>query len=485
MCETPKISSVNPQQSAGDEETLVDRWITSCGLNKFGDPFHTTYPGGTPLFDEATFQITERMDYIRSKHPDCPWFAFLDVESSNANSAPLPEPEVEEEVADRERVDPRAKVVEEETRLDEVFFSEKQPISLLVPPNIQRNLSNASADSDGWSDGNKDEDDWSDIDECAETGIDLDVKTVADLEWQCVRCAAFNRQFQFSCVTCNEVKNPTIHCDICDVDVPFMCYETHIKAHESAGHQSKVGIAFSIVSILRNNTSGIPTVVCWDFALNFVKKFFKMAEKRDLKLIRPKIVYHWTPKKNIDLIVNGNLKVPDGRKVLHQTDTGYYGKGVYTSPNATYGQAYGHGCDKTIMCMAICGKQYKASYPQSFGKPLMEGYDMHVSNDRQNMEWVFFDNDQLLPVFILEPSKIKQVLPVIDKVNQELLTTYREIAYGKTQQLPEREVCQKKFQIVPKLPKWQRPKRKKQKTVHEQSKKIPKSKNAFDLLSSN
>jgi len=232
------------------------------------------------------------------------------------------------------------------------------------------------------------------------------------------------------CLVCEEVKNPDIHCDICNIPVPWMCYKPHIKAHEDQGHKSPIGIAFELVNILRTQTSGIPSCVCWDFVVAFVRKFFAMANERGIELATPEVVYHWTPEKNLNLIVDGNLKVPDGRKVLHQTDQGFYGKGVYTSPDPNYAKCYGHGCKKTILCMALTGKKFKASYPKHLGASLQPGYDIHISDDRNEMEWVFFDSAQLLPIFTLLPEEIDKVKPAIEMVKRELTTRYREVAFG-------------------------------------------------------
>jgi len=320
-------------------------------LNEFGDPPDTFYMGGSPLFNEQTFELIERMDYICSKHPNRPWMRL------NENTQ-----KIEEASADtlHSNATQDTMLVSKETSLDDDFFL-KQPSANLEPPHCKPNI---SMESDDWDDCDKcGGDDW-DEDDKLEDWVDdevdkpdLNVKTLNQVEWQCVKCAGFNGQFTLQCLICSETKNPTIHCDICDVPVPFMCYEPHMKSHEKCGHRSPVGIAFSIVSILRNQTSGIPTVVCWDFALAFVRKFFQIANTRGIELAKPTIVYHWTPEKNINLIVDGNLKVPDGRNVLHQTDQGYYGKGVYTSPRVDYAKAYGHGATKTIMCLAICGKK--------------------------------------------------------------------------------------------------------------------------------
>lgn len=259
-----------------------------------------------------------------------------------------------------------------------------------------------------------------------EDGLDQ----IKDLSWQCVKCSIFNSNTFLQCDQCAEVKNPDIHCDICDVPVPFMCYEPHMNSHAAMGHKSPIGIAFAVVNALRTQTSGIPSCVCWDFVVNFVRRYIVMVKERGIEIATPEIVYHWTPAKNFDLIMNGNLKVPDGRKLLHQTDEGYYGKGVYTSPNPNYAKCYGHGAKKTIMCLALTGLKYKASYPQMLGKPLQEGYDIHISNDRNEMEWVFFSQDQLLPAFILLPEQIDSVMPTVEMVKAELVSSMREIMFG-------------------------------------------------------
>ena len=35
------------------------------------------------------------------------------------------------------------------------------------------------------------------------------------------------------------------------------------------------------------------------------------------------------------------------------------------------------------------------------GKPLQEGYDSHISADRNQMEWVFFTTEQLLLCYLI------------------------------------------------------------------------------------
>jgi hypothetical protein len=55
-----------------DDETKrrIDRWIKEKNLNQYGDPKDRMYAGGTPLFNEATGQATDRYEYILSRHPE-------------------------------------------------------------------------------------------------------------------------------------------------------------------------------------------------------------------------------------------------------------------------------------------------------------------------------------------------------------------------------------------------------------------------------
>ena len=55
------------------EKVLIEQWIITSGLNKYGDPADTIYVGGTPLFNEATGERLDRYDYILKNHPDRPW----------------------------------------------------------------------------------------------------------------------------------------------------------------------------------------------------------------------------------------------------------------------------------------------------------------------------------------------------------------------------------------------------------------------------
>ena len=47
------------------------------------------------------------------------------------------------------------------------------------------------------------------------------------------------------------------------------------------------------------------------------------------------------------------------QSVVHATDNGFYGKGIYTSPDPNYAVGYGHGATVTFGCLATVGNVYK------------------------------------------------------------------------------------------------------------------------------
>ena len=49
---------------------------------------------------------------------------------------------------------------------------------------------------------------------------------------------------------------------------------------------------------------------------------------------------------------------------------------------------------------------------------------MHVGN--HGLEWVFFDSEQLLPTFVLEPNKLKYVNLLLDKIATRMVDAYRK-----------------------------------------------------------
>ncbi len=51
-------------------ENCVDRWLEARKMDMYGHPEGTMYAGGTPLFNEATGESTDRLEYIFKRHPE-------------------------------------------------------------------------------------------------------------------------------------------------------------------------------------------------------------------------------------------------------------------------------------------------------------------------------------------------------------------------------------------------------------------------------
>ena len=127
----------------------------------------------------------------------------------------------------------------------------------------------------------------------------------------------------------------------------------------------------------------------------------------------PLTVFHGTKRDNFSKIMNGNLRVPDGRLLLHTTDTGYFGKGVYTSPD--FGLALTYSANGPIfVCLALPGKQFLASQATHLGKPCQPGFDSHY--EASGTELVFFESDQLFPIFIADGTQINAATAQATKV---------------------------------------------------------------------
>jgi len=56
-----------------DNIEKIDEWLKEQGLNTFGDQVGMMYMGGNPLFNEATGEAQDRMEYLVGKFPTKPW----------------------------------------------------------------------------------------------------------------------------------------------------------------------------------------------------------------------------------------------------------------------------------------------------------------------------------------------------------------------------------------------------------------------------
>ena len=67
-CRDASADSQRPSDPS--RESCIDRYLADRGLNPYGDPPGRMYPGGTPLFDERTGALEDRLEHVMKKHPD-------------------------------------------------------------------------------------------------------------------------------------------------------------------------------------------------------------------------------------------------------------------------------------------------------------------------------------------------------------------------------------------------------------------------------
>jgi hypothetical protein len=52
------------------QRACIESYLEAHALDGFGSPRGSMYPGGTPLFDEASGQRLSREEYLARHHPD-------------------------------------------------------------------------------------------------------------------------------------------------------------------------------------------------------------------------------------------------------------------------------------------------------------------------------------------------------------------------------------------------------------------------------
>ena len=136
------------------------------------------------------------------------------------------------------------------------------------------------------------------------------------------------------------------------------------------------------------------------------------------------IVYHWTFKENFFKIISHGLQVPrkgKWKKLKHKTDSGFFGKGIYTSPHPTKFKSYGDS-SKVFICLSLPGRQYVTT-KRITGRKLIDGYDSHC--DGSKSEWVFFDTNQLLLCYLINSNSRKVFLIKINNIIK-MLDEYKD-----------------------------------------------------------
>ncbi|HEX8823572.1 MAG TPA: hypothetical protein VF794_26860 [Archangium sp.] len=70
---TPTTDGDSGTQAQGANpavEACVDRWLQERKMDRYGHPEGTMYAGGSPLFNEATGESKDRLEYVFGRNPE-------------------------------------------------------------------------------------------------------------------------------------------------------------------------------------------------------------------------------------------------------------------------------------------------------------------------------------------------------------------------------------------------------------------------------
>jgi hypothetical protein len=67
---TPAGTPAQDEGARAAREACVDRWLKEHKLDRYGHPEGTMFAGGSPLFNEATGETKDRLEYVFARQPD-------------------------------------------------------------------------------------------------------------------------------------------------------------------------------------------------------------------------------------------------------------------------------------------------------------------------------------------------------------------------------------------------------------------------------
>jgi len=130
-----------------------------------------------------------------------------------------------------------------------------------------------------------------------------------------------------------------------------------------------------------------------------------MSKRQSLSIKKIRVGYHGTSEEALPSILAKGLLVPGKRNnVEHRSDTGWWGGGIYLSPDPIVSSSYAHN-SKLIVCAVLLGRPYHCKQRMD-GQACKKGYDSHISpwwsiSGNLGKEWVLFDEGQILPCFVI------------------------------------------------------------------------------------
>jgi hypothetical protein len=123
---------------------------------------------------------------------------------------------------------------------------------------------------------------------------------------------------------------------------------------------------------------------------------------------KPVWAFHGTKSARMSSIEQKGLLVPGSSGVTHATDSGWYGRGIYLSPNCQVSLGYSDD-GKLLICAVLMGKIFKCRN-RIDGAGLQPNCDSHESPEGN--EFIVFNPGQVLPVFVIDTRKRKNNYPI-------------------------------------------------------------------------
>jgi len=149
----------------------------------------------------------------------------------------------------------------------------------------------------------------------------------------------------------------------------------------------------------------VENIIQADLVPRFERKLQELKAKHPSMKIEPKLCWHGTSDTSVDGIRKMGLLVPGKDNVVgHANDSGWWGKGIYVSPVASYSVSYMRGNRGLFLVSVIMGKSVElGNHERMDGQPARPGYDSHIA-ERGN-EYILFDEAQVLPCYLIEVDR--------------------------------------------------------------------------------
>jgi len=157
----------------------------------------------------------------------------------------------------------------------------------------------------------------------------------------------------------------------CTTDSGGTTQEALLEMHSHRYLPNEQVLEFIEDGVKRNNMqiAKVENVLKAELVVEFEAAWEEMKKKRGIELARPQIAYHGTAETNINSILDRGLLVPGqgkGADVKHATDSGWWGKGIYLSPNSQLSVGYCRGGKSLLVCAVIMGKKIQVHQPHGW-----------------------------------------------------------------------------------------------------------------------